>query len=82
LGIGPEGQEVVGGLGGGAGGADDGTVVLADDVQPEAEIVGMADGRNDAKGGADESPGHLGDQLLLAVIGCPERLGIAIELAV
>ena len=46
---------------GGAGGADDGPIILADDVQPGTEVIGVPDGRNDTERGADEGTRHLGD---------------------
>src|SRR5437016_1210370 len=46
-GAGAEGEQVVGRLRRGAGGADDGAIVLAQDLEPGADIVGMAHRRDD-----------------------------------
>ena len=47
LGAGPEGEQIVGGLRRGGRGAHDGAVVLAQHLEPGANIVGVADGRHD-----------------------------------
>ena len=73
--IGPEGEQVVGRLRSGAGGADDGAIVFAQHLEPGADIVGMAHRRHDAERGADEGAGHLGDQLLLGIQRRAESAG-------
>src|SRR5260221_59315 len=64
---GAEGEQVVGRLRRGARGADDGAIVLAQDLEPGSDIVGMAHRRDDAERGADEGAGHLGNQFLLRI---------------
>lgn len=63
-GFGKEGQQIVGRFRGGAGGTDDGAVVLANDVQPRAEIICMPNGRDDAERRADEGGRELGHAFL------------------
>src|SRR3546814_10354295 len=72
-------QEVCG-FRGGAGRADDGPIILADDVQPGTEVIGVPDGRHDAERGADEGAPHLGDQLFAPIFFRTERASlIAVE---
>src|SRR3546814_3185160 len=72
-------QEVCG-FRGGAGRADDGPIILADDVQPGTEVIGVPDGRHDAERGADEGAPHLGDQLFASIFFRTERASlIAVE---
>ena len=61
-----EGEQIVGRLGGGAGRADDRAVVLAQHLEPGAEIIGVAHRRHDRQRRADEGAGHFGDQFFLA----------------
>ena len=54
--------------------AEDHAVVIAQHLQPGAEVIGVAHGRQDAERGADEGARHLGDQLLA-------RIGLGAEAA-
>ena len=56
-----EAEEPVGGLARLAGGADDGAIVLAQHLEPGADIVSMADGGCDAERGATEGRVDLRD---------------------
>src|SRR5436305_173521 len=60
-------EQPVGRLAGLGSGAHDGAIVLAQHLEPGADIVGMADGGRDAERGAAESRVDLGDQLLEGV---------------
>ena len=42
-------------------------LVLAEHLEPGAEIVGVAHRRHDAEQGAHEGAGHFGDQLFLGI---------------
>src|SRR6266852_5774841 len=66
-GTGKEGEEIVGRLRRGAGGADNGAIVLAQDLEPGADIISMAHRRDDAERGADERARDLRHQLFLGV---------------
>jgi hypothetical protein len=46
--------------------------VLFQDLQPIADVIGMADGGDNAKRGTDKGGCHLGNQFLAGVILCPE----------
>jgi hypothetical protein len=67
--------------------ADDGAVVRAQHLQPRADVIGMAYGRQDAERGATKCGVHLGDQLfervLLGAEGTREirrvKTGVSIE---
>lgn len=48
-------------------GAENGAVVFAQHVEPNAEIVGVTDGRHDAEAGADKGARHFRDQFLARV---------------
>ena len=61
IGVGQEAEQPIGRLAGLRGGADDGAIILAQDLQPGADIVGMADGQHDGEGRAAESGVDLGD---------------------
>src|SRR5689334_23200538 len=54
-------------LAGVAGSPEDGAMVLAKNIEPCADIVGMPDGRDDAERRAQEGAGHLCDQLLARI---------------
>jgi hypothetical protein len=49
------------------GGANDSAIILAQDFEPGANIVGMAHRWYDAKRSTHEGAGDLGDQLLLGI---------------
>lgn len=76
-------QQPVCRLAGLRGGADDGAGILAHDLQPRPDIIGMAHGRNDPERGAAEGRGLLGNHFLEGVFLRAERSGqISIETAV
>ncbi len=56
-----ETQDEVGRLRRRAGGARDGAVILAEDVEPRADVVGMAHRWGDAQRGAKIGGGNFGD---------------------
>src|SRR3546814_18788656 len=60
-------EQDVCGFRGGAGRADDGPIILADDVQPGTAVIGVPAGRPDAQRGADEGATHLTGPLLDAL---------------
>ena len=73
-------EEEVGGLARLRGRADDGAIVLAQHLEPGADVVGVAHRRHDAERGATERGVHLGHQLFERVLLRAERAGeIAIE---
>src|SRR3546814_11971321 len=49
--------------------------VLAQHLQPRAEIIGVADGRGDAERGAEEGRTHFGDQFFAGIILAAETVG-------
>jgi hypothetical protein len=67
VGVGPEGKQIVSGLRCGAGGAHDGAIVVAQDLEPGADVVGVAHRRHDVERSADEGARDFGDQFLLRV---------------
>ena len=48
-------------------GTDHGAVVLAQNVEPGADVVGVADGRHDAQRGTDERARHFRDEFFTGV---------------
>jgi len=56
-----EGQEPVGGLARLAGGADDGAIVLAQDLEPGADVIRVPNGWRDTERGAAEGGVDLGN---------------------
>src|SRR3546814_10620972 len=61
-------EQPVGGFGGGTRRTKDRAAVLAQHLQPRAEIIGVADGRGDAERGAEEGRTHFGDQFFAGII--------------
>lgn len=64
-----ESEQIVGRFGGGARRADDGAVVFAQDVEPGAEIIGVAHRRHDRQCRADEGAAHFGHQFFARIRG-------------
>src|SRR4026209_853075 len=76
----PERQEGVRRLRRRRGGAHDRAIILTQVVEPRAEVVGMAHGRNDAESRANVCRADLGTELLLEVYLRAEGTGqIAVE---
>ena len=75
-----ERQNVIGSLAGLGRGPGDGAVVFAQHFEPRADVVSVANGRDDAQRGAAEGRAHLGDQLFKRVFLGTEGVGeIAVE---
>src|SRR3546814_12202482 len=55
-------QQPVGGLARGAGGAEARAVVLAQDGEPAAEVIGVADGGDDDERGASSEARRVGEE--------------------
>src|SRR3546814_1944570 len=68
-------EQPVGGFGGGTRRTKDRAAVLAQHLQPRAEIIGVADGRGDAERGAEEGRTHFGDQFFAGIILAAETVG-------
>jgi hypothetical protein len=66
---GAKGEQIVGRFGGGAGGRDNGAVVLTQHLEPGGEIISVPHGRHDRESGADERAGHFRNQLFTGVSG-------------
>src|SRR3546814_8586992 len=64
-------------FGGGTRRTKDRAAVLAQHLQPRAEIIGVADGRGDAERGAEEGRTHFGDQFFAGIILAAETVGQA-----
>src|SRR3546814_13677316 len=63
-----EGEDIVGRLGRLGGGAEDSAAVLAQDGEPKAEVIGVAHGRDQAEGRADEGGRNLRDQFFARIL--------------
>ena len=59
VGLGAKREQVICRFRRGAGGADDGPIILAQDLEPGADIVGVAHGRHDAERGGAECSGRV-----------------------
>jgi hypothetical protein len=74
------GEQPIGGAACSAGGAEDCAIILAQHLQPRADVVGMADGGRDAECRTQEGRSHLGDQLFACIILAAERIAqVAVE---
>ena len=79
-GVGAKSEQIVRRLRRGAGGADDGAIIIAQDVDPGSDVIGMAHRRHDSERGADEGARNLGHNFLVGILLRAERAGeIAIE---
>lgn len=63
----PEGEEIVRCLGRRARGPNDRAIVFPQNIKPGADIVGVADGRDDAERRAAECRRHFGAELLARI---------------
>src|ERR1700694_3338535 len=68
VGFGPEGEQIIGRLGGRTRRAHDGAVVLTQHLEPGAKIVGVPDRRHDAERRADKGAGYFGYQFFERVL--------------
>src|SRR3546814_7723257 len=66
-----EGDDIFGRLGRLGGGAEDSAAVLAQDGEPKAEVIGVAHGRDQAEGRADEGGRNLRDQFFARILRRP-----------
>src|SRR3546814_2975323 len=64
LGVRKKGEQPIGGLAGLAGGAHDRAVIFAQHLEPRADVVRVADRRDDAERSAAEGRAHLGYEFL------------------
>src|SRR5204862_179265 len=66
-------KQPVGGLAGVRGRTHDGPLVLAQDLEPGGDVVGVAYGRNDTEARAHIGCGNLGHEFLAGVAGAAAR---------
>src|SRR3546814_7948299 len=64
-------SDLVGGLARRARGAKDRAIVLAQDLEPRCQIIGVANGWFDSKRGAEKGAAHLGE---IGRASCRERV--------
>ncbi len=75
IGLGAKPEQIVSCLRRCAGGPNDGAIILAQDLEPGADIVGVAHRWQDAERRADEGAGYFGNQLLMGILLGPEAAG-------
>src|SRR3546814_9559864 len=75
LGVRKKGEQPSGGLAGLAGGAHDRAVIFAQHLEPRADVVRVADRRDDAERSAAEGRVHLGYEFLERVLLRAESAG-------